>query len=172
MPRILTYKRTRFYRDRRGVTELPFKIFIIAVLLTITVPLVLVGLNRYTKAQNENRVIQEIGVLENAITLVYYQGENASLVVDVDFPDIVEYVRLGDGLYGDGGSHWRSWAIYYKLEGKGETRVPIGTTNYPISLTNSTKDGGLRIGPGETNIMIRKAYDESIEEFFIMATVL
>ena len=45
----------RFARDRDGVIEFPFKILIIAIVLGITLPLILSGLDKYTKGRTTIR---------------------------------------------------------------------------------------------------------------------
>ena len=76
----------RLSGNRKGVVEFPFKILIIAVVLVITVPLILSGLEKYSRRQQYNEVERQVTRLENAMVQVYSQGENASLVLGLSSP--------------------------------------------------------------------------------------
>lgn len=162
----------RISRDERGAIELPYKILIIVILLLITVPMVLSSFNRFSSTREKTQLLTEIGKLESAMVMVYFQGENASLVVEVDIPSCVENVCLGDRLVSTTGSFWRSWAIYYTIKGESEMRVPVEATNKPVPITNGTLNAGLELGPGTSKILLTKLYNTEIEENYIMATYL
>ena len=166
------------FRDSAGVIEFPFKILIIAMVLLITIPLILSGLEKYTIAQDYNQTEREMTRIRNAIVQVYSQGENASLVLEVDLPDRLDYVRLGDTLVLQNGQtgHFRvnpfSNATYFRMEGGEEVSEFVKYSIRSIPVTNETGDGGLRFGPGTSRIMLTKLFDSRVSMFFIRAEYL
>jgi len=165
-------------QDRAGVIEFPFKILIIAMVLLITIPLILSGLEKYTIAQDYNQTEREMTRLRNAIVQVYSQGENASLVLEVDLPDRLDYVRLGDALVLRDGQTGRfrvnpfSNATYYKMKGDEEVSEFVKYSVRSVPVSNETGEGGLRFGPGTSRIMLTKLFDPRIDMFFIRAEYL
>ena len=168
-------QRQNITRDRAGVIEFPFKILIIAMVLLITVPLILSGLEKYTIAQDYNRTEREMTRLRNAIVQVYSQGENASLVLEVDFPERLDYVRLGDKLVIQDARTGRfrvnplSNATYYRMEGDEEVSEFVKYSVRSVPVTNKSGEGGLRFGPGASRIMLTKSFDPRVAMFFIKA---
>ncbi len=163
------------FRDRAGVIEFPFKILIIALVLLITVPLILSGMEKYTIAQDYNRTEREMVRIRNAIVQVYSQGENASLVLEVELPERLDYVKLGDTLVVRDGKTGGfrvnpfSNATYYRMEGDEEVSEFVKYSLRSVPVTNESGEGGLRFGPGTSRIMLTKLFDPRIDMFFIRA---
>jgi|GEM_PF-1631686 hypothetical protein len=162
-------------RDRAGVIEFPFKILIIAMVLLITIPLILSGLEKYTLAQDYNQTEREMTRIRNAIVQVYSQGENASLVLEVDLPKSLDYMRLGDSLVVQIGQTGQfrinpfSNATYYRMKGGDEVLEFVKYSVRSVPVSNETGAGGLRFGPGKSRIMLTKVFDPRIDTFFIRA---
>ena len=166
----------RLSRNRRGVVEFPFKILIVAVVLVITVPLILSGLEKYSRRQQYNQVEQQVTRLENAIIQVYSQGENASLALTVEFPDSTEYVRLGGKLVmrevrtGQSILNPLSSIIYYRMRDDPEKTELVESSTRSIPISNSEGDEALELSSGRSGVILTKLFDPSIKEFFVMAT--
>ena len=167
----------RFEEDRNGVIEFPFKILIIVVVLAITLPLIFSGLDKYTEAQNYNQVEREVDRLKNAVVQVYSQGENASLVVEVEFPDSLEYVKLGSkiAIYSEKTQKTYvnplSYAIFFKMENDKEEFEIVRSSAKGIPITNNTAgDGPLEFGSGRSSVFFTKLYSPEINAFYIMVT--
>lgn len=166
----------RFARDRDGVIEFPFKILIIAIVLGITLPLILSGLDKYTKGQDYNQVEREINRLRNAITQVYSQGENASLVVEVEFPNSLEYIKVGANTSIRGYKTGKTYidplcyAIFYKMRNDEEKFEIVKSSVKAIPMANNTEgDGPLEFGSGHSKVVFTKRYSLKINSFFIIA---
>jgi len=169
----------RYAGDRYGVIEFPFKILIIVVVLAITLPLILSGLDRYTEAHDHNQVEREVNRLRNAIVQVYSQGENASLVIEVDLPNSLEYIKLGANTSVRGYKTGRMYvdplcyAIFYKMKNNEEKFEIIKSSAKGIPTTNNTAgDGPLMFGSGRSKVIFTKLYSPKINAFFIMATYM
>ncbi len=166
----------RLSGNRKGVVEFPFKILIIAVVLVITVPLILSGLEKYSRRQQYNEVERQVTRLENAMVQVYSQGENASLVLEVEFPDSTEYVRLGSKLVmrevrtGRSILNPLSTIIYYRLRDDPENTELVESSTRSIPITNQGKDDALELPAGRSKVVLTKLFDPSVNEFFVMAT--
>jgi hypothetical protein len=157
--------------NNSALVDYPFRIFIIVIILAITIPAILYGLDYYTRLHKENDMHREVDRLADAIIQVYNQGIHAQLVLEVDFPEETDYVIIGGSLE----EHDR-YIIRYRLEGGSEHVHIVKERNRAIQMT-ADGYGGLRIGGRTTTIVITKMVDEGdldgdgdSDEFYIQVT--
>lgn len=172
MTRFSNNKNTRFSRDSEGLVEFPFKILIIAIILIITLPLIFASMERFERINDHNQSMREMDRIVSAIIQVYSQGENASLVIEVEFPDDMEYVKLGDRLEAGSKPFWRSLGIYYKFRSGPERRVPVESGLTSIPVTDTAKSGSLEFGSGSSKLQFIKLYSYPIDDFYVSARYL
>ncbi len=129
-------------------------------------------MERFEKANEYNRVSGEMDRITNTIIQVFSQGENASLVIDVEFPESIEYVKLGDRLEMSGSVFWRSLGLYYKFIDGAEIRVPMESGTRSVPVSNSTGRGSLEFGSGRSRLQFVKVYSDALDDFFISAAYL
>ena len=83
--------------DRKAVTDLPIKLLVISIILTISIPIVTgaadIGERNMDLAQMEN----EAGRIGNAVATVYYSQNGYEKCIDVDVPEGCSMVVGGHG---------------------------------------------------------------------------
>lgn len=79
----------------KGVLDTPFRLIIVLAVLVIVVPLVIGIVDRYSSTAGEQEMLSKVNYIKDKIIMVYSMGLNASLKIEVTFPGVTEYVRVG-----------------------------------------------------------------------------
>ena len=128
--------------DREGIQGLPLRLMVVALLISLTLPIALgtlQGFEEQTQVRAGMRIAQEIG---SAATSAYSSGEGNVRIVKLDWPDGQQGAALKLGLAGPVGSllstrldvivggvvsgqHFLSDPLVHLLSG-GEERLEIG----------------------------------------------
>lgn len=72
--------------DRRGVMDLPIRLMVVVIVLSVSVPLIADAAEINEKSMMTADMNREIGVLMNAVSAVHYSGIGSSRTVDIDLP--------------------------------------------------------------------------------------
>lgn len=83
--------------DRRGVADLPIKLVVIMVILSISVPIVMQAADNSQKSMMNDEMEQEIERIKDASAVVYYSGSGSSRILEIKLPDECEISLGGDG---------------------------------------------------------------------------
>jgi hypothetical protein len=93
-----------YLRDRNGIEGLPLRLMVVALLISLTLPIALgtlQGFQEQTQVRAGMRIAQEIGL---AATSAYASGEGNVRMVKLDWPDGQQGAALKLGLAGPVGS--------------------------------------------------------------------
>ena len=71
---------------RKGVIDLPVKLIVIFLVLSISVPLIAKAVEQNEHDVSESALNREMGKIVDAAAVVYYSGENTSRTVSVVIP--------------------------------------------------------------------------------------
>ena len=84
-----------------AVLEMPYKLMISVVILTLTIPIIFESTEDYIQ-DNQNKKLQaECEYLAGNIKLIYQQGTGAEKKVELNLPDSTEFVSAGGNFYKD-----------------------------------------------------------------------
>jgi hypothetical protein len=133
-----------------GVEGIPLKLIIVMVIMAITIPAALKGLEGYDRFQTENNLRSELDFLSANIKQVYLHGLGNALDVEVDFKDgmmvKVEEIKIGDSKDGI----WS--AIRYKLSYKNMEILLLKNPNIPMGYEKRGEFLPLELGAGKYTI--------------------
>lgn len=96
--------------DKKGVIDLPVKLMVIVLIVSLSVPLIANAVERGESNNAGNLMNSEIDRIFNAVAAVHYSGTGATRTVSVDLPD-------GCELNIPGGSGSESYVIKMMFKG-------------------------------------------------------
>ena len=97
MPRVVSKGRYLLAQviSNDAVLEMPYKLMISVVILTLTIPIIFESTEDYIQ-DNQNKKLQaECEYLAGNIKLIYQQGTGAEMKVELNLPDSTEFVSAG-----------------------------------------------------------------------------
>jgi hypothetical protein len=155
--------------DRAGIIELPFKLLISVIIMTVTAAAGLGALSIYSRGIVENNLRQEAQTVTSAAERLDAMGVNSSLKVRLSIDnapmDHVEYFKIGYPLSTP--VHPYSAMVRYKGAGSSEghvTALDAGDNYLPMC---SPEGGTLSLGTGEHAILMTKLYSEQFGTVFM-----
>ena len=84
-----------------AVLEMPYKMMISVVILTLILPIIFESTEEYTQ-DNQNKKLQaECEYLADNIKLIYQQGLGAEKIIELNLPDPTEFVYAGGNFQND-----------------------------------------------------------------------
>lgn len=106
----------RLNKNRRGVTDLPIKLLVVSILLSVSIPIIAGAVESGERNMDLAQMEDEAVRIGNAIASAYYTSGSSERFVEVNIPDGCYIVAGGDGrdayamhLYRGGeeiGTHW------------------------------------------------------------------
>lgn len=81
--------------DKRGIEGYPLQLMIVVIILAVSLPIIFSAFDSYKKAQAESATEVEVRRIADAIIQTYNQGLGARTIIEIEFPDYVEYVKIG-----------------------------------------------------------------------------
>jgi len=129
--------------------ELPMKLVIIAIMMAITIPGVLAGLNEYQEYQMKLDIEMELDKLVSKINTVHTGSDTTTDTVTVSFNNrfmaSIDYINIGDNILPlDKNNSGDAYAelIRYRVHGESMKFIELGCLatnkdfNGPLSLTD------------------------------------
>ena len=102
--------------NRKAVTDLPIKLLVISIILSVSVPIVMGAADTGERNMDLAQMESEAGRIGNAVASVYYSQDGYERCIDVDVPEGCSIVIGGPGDDGFGihllrgpqeiGTHW------------------------------------------------------------------
>ena len=89
--------RHRLNRDRKGVMDLPIKLMVIMIVITVSVPLLTDALDDNQEKLAYAEMQQEVSKIMNAAVLAHYSGNGSARTVEVELPAGCEISIGGEG---------------------------------------------------------------------------
>jgi hypothetical protein len=154
---------------RAGIIELPFKLLISVIIMTVTAAAGLGALSAYSRGMLENNLRQEAQAVASAAERLDTMGFNSSLKVRLAINnapmDHVEYFKIGHPLSAP--VHPYSAMVRYKGAGSSEghvTALDAGDNYLPMC---SPEGGTLSLGNGEHALLLTKLYSDHFGTVFM-----
>ena len=155
--------------DRAGVVELPFKLLISVIIMTVTAAAGLGALSIYSSGMLQNSLRQEAQTVASAAELLDTMDFNSSVKVRLTINnapmDHLEYFRIGYPLSRP--VHPYSAMVRYKGAGSSEghvTALDAGDNYLPMC---SPEGGTLSLGTGEHELLLTKLYSDHFGTVFM-----
>ena len=83
--------------NRKAVTDLPIKLLVISIVLSVSVPIVMGAAETGERSMDLAQMENEAGRIGNAVASVYYSDNGYERCVDVDVPQGCSMVIGGEG---------------------------------------------------------------------------
>jgi len=155
--------------DRAGVIELPFKLLISVIIMTVTAAAGLGALSVYSKSMLENGLRQQAQVVVSAAEQLDTMGFNSSLRVRLSIDnapmDHVDYFKIGYPLSMP--VHPYSAMVRFKGAGSSEGHLTALDASDNYLPMCSPEGGTLQLGTGEHDILLTKLYSEQFGTVFM-----
>ncbi len=97
-------------RDRKGVLDLPIRLLVVMILLTISLPIIANAVDMNEDSMMMSEMEQESGKLFDAVRMAHFSGIGSSRCVNISLPAGCE-IKLG-------GSGSDAFAVHTLYEGK------------------------------------------------------
>jgi hypothetical protein len=163
--------------DFNAVMELPHKLMISIIILTITIPILIESTEDIVQDRYEDELLVECEYFANAVRLIYQQSVNSMRMIELNLPDSTEYISAGGNFERDDPD--KICTIRFKTVDGEEGRISVNVGNSYISMCNSENErfdyesGGLiqvQLSKCETNLDLNS--DDLIPDFFIKLALI
>ena len=160
------------FHSKDGIMDLPMKIIIIAIIMVITIPIAIAGLNHYRENQVKTDIREELKRLSSKIKEVHRAGNTSTPTIEVTFRGNffieINSIKIGDNILPlnkeNRGGDYAKW-IRYKLDGERTRKIEVGEL-----VTNQNHDGPLVLYDGSYKLSLTHLIIN--DESFVAISVL
>lgn len=152
--------------------DLPMKIIIVVIIMAITIPIAISGLNYYRDNQVKTDIREELHRLVSKINEIHRAGNTSTSTIEVTFRGNffieINYIKIGDNILPlnreNKGDDYAKW-IRYKLDGERTRKIEVGEL-----VTNQDHDGPLVLYDGRHELSLTHLIIN--DESFVAISVL
>jgi len=144
------------FHSENGIMDLPMKIIIVVIIMAITIPIAIAGLNYYRENQVKTDIREELHRLVSKINEVHRAGNTSTSTIEVTFSGNfflkIKYIKVGDNILplnkDNKGGDYAKW-IRYKLGDERTRKIEVGEL-----VTKWTHDGPFVLHEGRYKLSL------------------